>query len=839
MSSWRSLLKLDTDMMNLRLVPFILALSGSLLLAACESDEDKAERYFQSGLALLEAGDEERALVEFRNVFKYDGFHKEARRIYADTIFENGNVQEAYSQYLRLIEQYPNTADVRRQLTEIAISRGDWEEAMRHGNAAIELTPDVPRVQAIQLVLAYREASLERDEAARTTLAQDAASLLETLRTEEDSDGAVLVRIIIDYLISIEDVSSALGEVKEALSRDPQAEDLNLLLARLLAQTGDIEGTSVQLRKMVEMFPENQEIQQALIDWYMSRRDFEGAEIFLRELAGSDTGPTEGHLSVVQMLRVGEGVDAARAELERLAAANKGTENGRLYEAMLATMIFDAGDAKAGIAAFRAALDGAEPSDQTRRLQVMLAHMLEASKAHAEARALVEEVLTADASNVEALKMRAGWLIEVDKPGDAILALRSALNQSPRDPQILTLMAQAHERDGDIELAGERLALAVDVTGSRAEEALRYARFLVSQDRLPVAVTVLENARRSDPRNINVLSMLADIRLRTRELARAQTIVRQLRDIGTPESRRVAIALHAQILQEQGRTEDSLALLKTQIGNDAQNEEGSLARSITLVIQAQVNEGDFDAARTTIDEALADSPDDSQLQFLDAILNATMGDFEAAITGYESLIDRFPESVQLVRALTSVLNSNGRPDEAAKALAGALERMPDQPDLLWMKASAQENEGDIDGALTTYEELYAQNSNSKIVANNLASLLGTHRDDPDSLQRATAISRRLRGTDVPAFQDTYGWIAFRRGDLEEAVSYLEPAAAALTEDPLVQYHLGMIYAALNRTEAAKETLRRATELAEDSSLPQFQTARQTLEELDQQGQATD
>ena len=34
--------------------------------------------------------------------------------------------------------------------------------------------------------------------------------------------------------------------------------------------------------------------------------------------------------------------------------------------------------------------------------------------------------------------------------------LRTALDQNPRDPGILTLMGEAHERDGSRELAGER-----------------------------------------------------------------------------------------------------------------------------------------------------------------------------------------------------------------------------------------------------------------------------------------------------------------------------------------------------------------------------------------------
>ena len=68
------------------------------------------------------------------------------------------------------------------------------------------------------------------------------------------------------------------------------------------------------------------------------------------------------------------------------------------------------------------------------------------------------------------------------------------------------------------------------------------------------------------------------------------------------------------------------------------------------------------------------------------------------------------------------------------------------------------------------------------------------------------ISRRLRGSDVPQFQDTYGWIALRRGDVEEALVNLEPAAAGLPDDPRVQHHYGLALAAAGRDDEALTVL---------------------------------
>jgi tetratricopeptide (TPR) repeat protein len=64
---------------------------------------------------------------------------------------------------------------------------------------------------------------------------------------------------------------------------------------------------------------------------------------------------------------------------------------------------------------------------------------------------------------------------------------------------------------------------------------------------------------------------------------------------------------------------------------------------------------------------------------------------------------------------------------------------------------------------------------------------------------------------VPPFQDTYGWIAYRQGEYQEALEHLEPAAEGLPDDPLVQYHLGMTYRALGRQDDALDQLRRAVD----------------------------
>ena len=97
---------------------------------------------------------------------------------------------------------------------------------------------------------------------------------------------------------------------------------------------------------------------------------------------------------MVRFLLERRGPEAARAELDRLIA---GGGDPRPFQRARAGLDFAEGDRDGAIAAMRGLLEGAEPSDATRELQVGLAEMLAATGQAAESAALLETVLAADA----------------------------------------------------------------------------------------------------------------------------------------------------------------------------------------------------------------------------------------------------------------------------------------------------------------------------------------------------------------------------------------------------------------------------------------------------------
>ena len=57
--------------------------------------------------------------------------------------------------------------------------------------------------------------------------------------------------------------------------------------------------------------------------------------------------------------------------------------------------------------------------------------------------------------------------------------------------------------------------------------------------------------------------------------------------------------------------------------------------------------------------------------------------------------------------------------------------------------------------------------------------------------------------------DTLGWILYKRGDYQQALSILQESAGKFPDNPEIQFHLGMTAYMMGQTDMAKVALRKA------------------------------
>ncbi|MEO0860877.1 MAG: tetratricopeptide repeat protein [Pseudomonadota bacterium] len=773
------------------------------MLSACQSEEVQISKFMDSGQMLMADGDHLRAMVQFRNVLKLDPDHVEASASLASILLETGDVFAAQQEFTGLAERFPEDIAWRRALGEIALIRSDWAALDRHAKQAQAIDPDLPAAQVLDLASAYRDAHERTDDARMVLIAREAQTLL-----EQAPDDTILLRIVVEHMAERDNPTAALPILDAALARNPRQPELQVLRIRLLADDRQLEAAEDRLLALAALYPQDLDIASILVARHMSNGDPAAAETVLRGLADAAPRAETGlRVTLVRFLKHVYGEDAAMAEIQRLATQADGLPAAALYQAMDRMLRYDQGQVEGAETDLLALVDGVADSAEALHIRVLIARLKERAGDQGAARAEIEEVLVADPGNVPALKLQATWMLEQEDTKPAIVALRTARAQAPRDTEIMSLLAAAHALDGDNALAMEQLATAALASGHGPRESERYARALLSDGRLRVAQRVLEAGHENTPSDVQLAATLAGIYVRQQNWPRARSILAHLSQLGSRAAEDALAPLEVAILEGEEKREEGFAMLDALLIDGPEDR-----RPVILVVQSLMRLGQTDVARAYVDRALVTNPNDLALRMLDASVRHRTGDLAGAEDLYRQAV---AESVTDLAAqqLFLLLMEQGRSEDATAALADGLDRFPTSRPLRVIETSRREAEGDVSGAIDLLKDLHREDPTDMVVVNNLASLLAVHTTHPADLALAIKLAALLKTESVPAVADTVGWVAYRQGDLARAVPLLERAVRGLPNDPAIHLRLARAYVAVDRPDDASEVLGRVVALA--------------------------
>jgi len=326
-------------------------------LAACDSAEERAEAKYQSALELLEAGDEDRAIVELRNVFKFDGAHKEGRRTLADILIDQGKLREGYSQYLRLVEQYPTDLEGRITLARLAFEIRNWDELERHAAEAQNLAAGDDRVRIVEVAVRYRAGFRDDDANTLSGAAEDAEAFLVKYPDDE-----ILRKVLIDHEIRQNNYETALGHIDHLISLRPDDKSLYQQRLGAIARNNDPEAIEAELLNMVSVFPDDLTIKSNVIQFYVSRSELDKAEGFLRDQSSPTDEDLGLYTDLIRFLAEVKGTEAALTELDRGIAENP---NPTPLRALRSGLRFLEGQQLEAIKELEDVIAGEEPGETT------------------------------------------------------------------------------------------------------------------------------------------------------------------------------------------------------------------------------------------------------------------------------------------------------------------------------------------------------------------------------------------------------------------------------------------------------------------------------------------
>jgi tetratricopeptide (TPR) repeat protein len=451
-----------------------------------------------------------------------------------------------------------------------------------------------------------------------------------------------------------------------------------------------------------------------------------------------------------------------------------------------------------------------------------LARLLAFEGKNNEAKELIAEVLKKNATDGEALMVRAGLSLTERDAAAAVVDLRNLLRDQPNHIQALKLLAQAHALNKEENLAVETLRKAVVLVPDDVGIRLSLAELLTRQEKIDEAKLQIEHILARDAKQAQALEAMFKLQLAHKDWSSALATATKFGKV-YPELARgdhyIGVALEAQ-----GKVPAAIAAYRKAV-----NKRPDAVEPLMAIVKAYISQQQLHEAISILDDVLKRDPRNFVAQNLRGEVLLLAGNPADAEKSFSTAIELNPKLPTTYRNLGSSRLARNDFVGAVKAYEAGLKQIPDNDMLLYSIAAVDERQGQHDRAIGRYEDLLKRKPQSEMAKNNLAMLLVTHRGDRDSFDRARDLVQGFGASDEPAYLDTVGWVHYRRGEVDQAVTALEQALQKVPSAPLVHYHLGMAYYTKGDIESAQQHLEKA--LAAKAKFEGIDEARTTLNKL--------
>ena len=773
----------------------VLLIFSCVCLSGCGSPEQRAQGYYESGMAMIDKKDDYGARRELWNAIKYKADKVEVWKALAGIDERTGAAQDLFRDLRRLVELEPDNIDTRLKLASMMVAGGAADAALKVIEAGREGDKPNARLHAVKAVILART----NDPAGAVREAQQA---IEIDPNEVDATSILATKKFAD--------GDAAGALKLLDGLHPASKDetrIALQKAQILARNGDLAKAESLLRLVISKNPGVAVYEAQLIQILVAERHFDDAEKELRARAAANPSDIKIVLELVRFLGAVKGSDAASAELDARIKAG-----GNVFDYQMARADLDIAQGKIddALLLLQSLVSSAPAADKKAAAKVKIAELYLRKSNIAAAEPVISEILAGDSRNAGALRLRASIRIDRGQIDDAISDLRAALNDQPKSPDLLMLLATAYERGGKSELADRQYADALKSSDLNPAVTLQYVAFLQRRGDASRAEQILIEAAARNRNNLELLSSLAQVRLSQKNWPGALAIADA---IGQSEANRsLADQIRAAALAGQNKNDQSIAALE-----DAHKVAPDSVQPVVSLSSAYVREGQPEKAIALLQDLNKKFPANAPILVLIGQVKLAQKKDDDAVQSFKAAIAQQPKDPIGYSALSDLYIRQKNFDAAGNVIQTALQEQPGNQNLRLSLAGLQLLKGDNNAAVAQYEAILKDQPNSTVAINNLVSLLLDNRSDKESFERAFSLADRLKNSNVPQFQDTLGWAQYKRGDYKNSIVTLEGALAKLPNLAAVHYHLAMAYRADGQSDKATDQLKSALALEPDGT----------------------
>lgn len=443
-----------------------------------------------------------------------------------------------------------------------------------------------------------------------------------------------------------------------------------------------------------------------------------------------------------------------------------------------------------------------------------------------------ERVLSRDPQAIDVLKDIATLQLRLGRADEALKAAEKARDLAPKDPESFIFIGNVHVAKGDLAKAADAYsaALALDPNNVNAIENLAHYYSIVDPDKaipyyerylelnpgagdmwLQLGLVYQKRGRSAKALESFDRASAIDARQPAPHLAKAELYEAQASTAAAMSAYLRALSLepeNPQILMRVGQLQ-----YRTGRWEEAQKSfqatRALIPRepSVYYWLARTAEERKDWASASTFAEQAYDISQDPQFLPLTAFYFTLNKELTKAIAWLERAHRADPKNPNTLLFLGINYLETGRPKEAHEALTKAVTLTPDDPQLYFHLGVAEDRLGQSEASESRFRRVLELDPKNAAAKNYLGY---TWADRGVRLEEAERLLREAVQADPqnPAFLDSLGWARFKQGDLQEARSLLEKAAA-LDPDPLIQSHLAQVVAAKGDPVAGMRALARA------------------------------
>ncbi len=765
----------------------------AISLVACGGPEERKAKYRARAQEYVEAGNYPKARVALRNVLKIDPKDADAYFLFAQVEEKEKNWRNAVGLYQKLVEMVPDHTAGLIILAKYYLEARLTENVVATADKVLAKDPQHPQAHALKIAVLAVEGKLP-----------DAMTKAEALRSQfpTEPDVAILLATLYGQQQRYRDAEATL---QRALDAHPKDMDLLNNLNTTLVQAKDMTGAEMVARRMIEAEPTLFDHRLRLARFFDAQGAHEKAEGVLREAITLDPNSEERRLLLADFLSRRK--DHPAAEQALLEAATQLSHSTKIQFGLAALYLKSGQDHKAR-AQYAALVKDYKEKPAGFEAKVKLAEMDLISGKQAEAERQVEEILKANPRSSDGLILSGRMALAKRNGKDAVQAFRTVLHDQPELATVHFLLGQAYLLTGENNLAKESFEHAVALYPGQVDARRSLAALDSQSGHHQQARARLDALLKQEPDDLAALDMLMMVDLVSKNWGEAERTLERFRVASKDGA--AAIMAEGRLRQAQGQFDKATAAYERAMALAPNDPEPLLS-----LVKLDVGQSRADRAKARLDALLAARPDHL---FGHGLLGEVL-----TLTGHPQEADaQFREASRVnPKWITPWLDWGGlllaqkQPDQAVQVIQAGLKANPDSEELHMLLASAYSTQGQTDNAITAYDRALRLNPRNVLVANNLAVLLVDYKGDPQSLQKAFALSRDFeKDAPYPLFLDTLGWVRFKMGQQEEALRLMKDAVAKSPEVPTLNYHLGMAYYQSGKTAEARAYLSKALKGAE-------------------------